>query len=161
MTHRQGVAGGHDVVARWCALAEQRLQYLTEMFESGRWRRYHSEIAFLENVREAKVAVDTWRGLSAPASSDEVSAVALSLSGPTEASPPRSTEPKPEQLPREPLAPEPIEVRAAPAELASSEEGPSGPVIGMIALDRAIDVQGAAFDLSVLEQRYPLLRNSL
>src|ERR1700756_3295165 len=108
MTHRQGVAGGHDVVARWCALAEQRLQYLTEMFESGRWRRYYSEIVFLENVREAKVAVDTWRGLSAPASSDEVSAVALSLSGPTEASPPRSTEPEPEQLPREPLAPEPI-----------------------------------------------------
>ena len=43
MTHRLDVARGRDVVARWCALAEQRLEYLTELFETGRWRRYHSE----------------------------------------------------------------------------------------------------------------------
>lgn len=34
------------------------------MFESGRWRRYHSEVAFLENIREAKRAVQTWRALA-------------------------------------------------------------------------------------------------
>lgn len=34
------------------------------MFETGRWRRYHSEIAFLENIQEAKLAVQTWRALS-------------------------------------------------------------------------------------------------
>jgi len=72
MTHRQGsdcaavpaVAVGRDVAARWCALAEQRLQHLSEMFETGRWRRYHSEIAFLENIQEAKLAVQTWRALA-------------------------------------------------------------------------------------------------
>ena len=46
-------------------LAEQRLDYLTELFETGRWRRFHSERAFLENIQEAKVAVETWRDLMA------------------------------------------------------------------------------------------------
>ncbi|TFV80070.1 TIGR03809 family protein [Bradyrhizobium frederickii] len=72
MTHRQGsdcaavpaVAVDRAVAARWCALAEQRLQHLSEMFETGRWRRYHSEIAFLENIQEAKLAVQTWRALA-------------------------------------------------------------------------------------------------
>jgi len=60
----RAVAVGRDVAARWCALAEQRLQHLSEMFETGRWRRYHSEIAFLENIQEAKRAVQTWRALA-------------------------------------------------------------------------------------------------
>src|ERR1700741_2813245 len=63
MTQQPHVARGHDIVARWCALAEQRLEYLTELFETGRWRRFHSELAFLENIQEAKAAVETWRDL--------------------------------------------------------------------------------------------------
>ena len=66
MTHRQDVARGRDIVARWQLLAEQRLGYLTELFESGRWRRYYGELDFLENIREAKAAVEKWRSLSAP-----------------------------------------------------------------------------------------------
>ena len=61
MTDRTDVARGRDIVARWCGLAEQRLDYLTELFETGRWRRYHGEREFLENIREAKRAVETWR----------------------------------------------------------------------------------------------------
>ena len=57
------VARGRNIVARWCNLAEQRLEHLTELFESGRWRRYHTELEFLENIQEAKVAVETWRDL--------------------------------------------------------------------------------------------------
>ena len=64
MTHQIDVARGRDTVARWCALAEQRLEYLTELFETGRWRRFHSEVAFLENIQEAKTAVEIWRDLS-------------------------------------------------------------------------------------------------
>ena len=64
MTHQLDVARGRDVVARWCALAEARLEYLTELFETGRWRRFHSELAFLENIQEAKGAVEIWRDLS-------------------------------------------------------------------------------------------------
>jgi uncharacterized repeat protein (TIGR03809 family) len=159
MTHRLGVAGGHDLVARWCALAEQRLEYLTEMFESGRWRRYYSELTFLENIREAKVAVETWRGLSAPASIHGLSAVALSMSEPKQA--PRHSRIELEAAPPA-AAPEPIEVlEPAPTELASSDRVPSEPAIDMLALERALDVPDASFDLSVIEQRYPLLRNTL
>ncbi|WP_338698500.1 TIGR03809 family protein [Bradyrhizobium sp. 26S5] len=61
MTHRTDVARGQQIVARWCNLAEQRLEHLTELFETGRWRRYHSEQAFLENIREARAAVEIWR----------------------------------------------------------------------------------------------------
>src|ERR1700755_469999 len=65
MTHLGDVARGRDTVARWCNLAEKRLEHLTDMFETGRWRRFHTEQAFLENIREAKVAVETWRDLMA------------------------------------------------------------------------------------------------
>jgi len=75
MTHRQS-AGHRDIAARWCALAEQRLEHLSEMFETGRWRRYHSEIAFLENIQEAKRAVQTWRAI---ATGGDVAAAAASV----------------------------------------------------------------------------------
>lgn len=78
MTHRQevvrDVAVSRDIAARWCTLAEQRLQHLSEMFETGRWRRYHSEIAFLENIQEAKRAVQTWRALATGADVAEAAA---------------------------------------------------------------------------------------
>lgn len=63
MAHPADVARGRNIVARWCKLAEQRLEYLTELFETGRWRRFHSEREFLENIQEAKAAVATWRDL--------------------------------------------------------------------------------------------------
>lgn len=63
MTDRQG-AYGRDIVARGRALAEQRLAHLTELFETGRWRRYHSEHIFLENIREAKQVVEVWRDMA-------------------------------------------------------------------------------------------------
>src|SRR5258708_34991892 len=66
MTLRTDVARSRDLLACWRELAEERLEYLTQMFESGRWRRYYSEYAFLENIKEAKIAVETWRSLSAP-----------------------------------------------------------------------------------------------
>ena len=70
MTHRDGAADGRDLGLdlgpRWRLLAERRLEHLTELFESGRWRRYYSERAFLENIQEAKAAVALWRDLSMP-----------------------------------------------------------------------------------------------
>ena len=85
MTHQLDVARGRDVVARWCALAEARLEHLTELFESGRWRRYHSERAFLENIQEAKAAVETWRDLSLREASRNNNAVDMSWLGRTKA----------------------------------------------------------------------------
>ncbi|MBR0992296.1 TIGR03809 family protein [Bradyrhizobium japonicum] len=80
---------GRDVAARWCALAEQRLQHLSEMFETGRWRRYHSEIAFLENIQEAKRAVQTWRALATGADVAEAAASVTPAFGWTPATMPR------------------------------------------------------------------------
>src|SRR3954452_20574539 len=60
MAQRADVARGQEILERWRALAEQRLEHLTELFETGRWRRYHTEVSFLENIQEAKTAVETW-----------------------------------------------------------------------------------------------------
>src|ERR1700694_5204718 len=90
MTHRLDVARGRHVVARWCDLAERRLEHLTELFETGRWRRYHSEVAFLENIQEAKYAVEIWRGLSMREASRVDSAVDMSWLGHVQSALPRA-----------------------------------------------------------------------
>src|SRR3981081_4530459 len=111
MTHRADVARGRDTVARWCALAEQRLEHLTELFESGRWRRYHSERAFLENIQEAKTAVEVWRDLSMREASRDNSALDMSWLGRSRATLPRDR--LPGQAHR--LAPPPAGVEPARA----------------------------------------------
>ena len=81
MAHPADVARGRNIVARWCNLAEQRLEHLTELFESGRWRRYHTELEFLENIQEAKAAVETWRDLLSREASLDNTAIDLSWLG--------------------------------------------------------------------------------
>ena len=148
MTHRLGVANRHNLFARWCALAEQRLEYLSEMFESGRWRRFYSERAFLENVREAKIAVETWRELSEPASIQGLSAVALALSVPTQEPQPRSAE-----LPPTPIVHQPLQEPLATSGVRGNET-PNAP-------ESATHVSAATPDIATIEWRYPLLRNTL
>ena len=98
MTHRQesvrGAAVSRDIAARWCVLAEQRLEHLSEMFETGRWRRYHSELAFLENIQEAKRAVQTWRAI---ATGEDVAAAAASVTSAFGWSPATLSRPAPRQ----------------------------------------------------------------
>jgi uncharacterized repeat protein (TIGR03809 family) len=170
MTHRTDEAPRREVIARWCTLAEQRLNYLTEMFESGRWRRFYTEAAFLENIKEAKFAVDTWRSLSNPRPATPVTpelvqgvaAVALALS---ESAIPKSVRaPEPEPVP---IVPEALELAAEDAhatdetEFAPPEVTPPEPIIDMLALEQALDIPNATFDMTAIEQRYPLLRNAL
>ena len=50
-------------VARWRKLAERRLEHITDLFVTGRWRRYFSEADFLDQVRQTKDAVAAWRRL--------------------------------------------------------------------------------------------------
>ena len=90
MTHRTDVAGAATLSRAGAALAEQRLEYLTELFETGRWRRYHSELAFLENIQEAKTAVETWRDLSSREASRDNSAIDMSWLGRSRPALPRS-----------------------------------------------------------------------
>jgi uncharacterized repeat protein (TIGR03809 family) len=164
MTHRLGVARGRDVVARWCDLAEQRLEYLTELFETGRWRRFHSEVEFLENIREAKSAVETWRSLSMREASRDNSAVDMSWLSHTQAALPRVDRlrdqpdrrpPPPVEIAAERPPPPDVSTSAQPAPIVS-DEAPSVPAMDAPALD---DVPVPT--LEAIEQRYPLLRNAL
>lgn len=153
------MARGRDVVARWCDLAEQRLEYLTELFETGRWRRFHSELAFLENIQEAKAAVETWRRLSMREASLDNAALDMSWFGRIKVAPPPRREvvrdqvaaPQPLEIPDQPL----LSVVPAPAatDLVCSDDAPSAPAM-QIASEPVLDN-------ATIEQRYPLLRNAL
>ena len=86
MAQRYEPGRAQDILARWCAIAEQRLDHLTELYETGRWRRYHSEIAFMENIREAKAAVETWHALARREATLDNAAVDFSWLGRRDAS---------------------------------------------------------------------------
>jgi uncharacterized repeat protein (TIGR03809 family) len=144
MTHRHSAAGSRELAARWCVLAEQRLEHLSEMFETGRWRRYHSELAFLENIQEAKRAVQTWRAL---ANGGDVAAAAASVTSAFGWSPaamprvfpreqaqttqPKAVQPKAAQLKAVHIAPEtavPVRLEPTLDVLAEILEAPTAPV---------------------------------
>jgi hypothetical protein len=160
MTHRLDVARGRDIVARWCALAEQRLEYLTELFETGRWRRYHSDIDFLENIQEAKSAVEIWRDLSRREASRDNSAVDFSWLGRARATMPRGQtwrdqvdrlQPQQTGLADE-RSPSDVSI-AAETEQVYSDDAPSAPATD--------SVSELTLRIDAIEQRYPLLRNAL
>lgn len=48
---------------RWRTLAEQRLEHMTVLYESGRWQRYFTEEQFVLVIRESRAAVDAWQRL--------------------------------------------------------------------------------------------------
>lgn len=161
MTDRTDVARGRDIVARWSALAEQRLEYLTELFETGRWRRYHGEREFLENIREAKAAVETWRGMLKAEATPDNRPVDLSWIGRRSSVPPSKREVPSEQIPSIapqlgalPVAP-PVSVVPAMAE----PELVLDPVetAGQGEFDKTLAL---TLDIVALAERYPLLRNA-
>ena len=159
------LARGRDIVSRWCSLAEQRLEHLTELFETGRWRRYHGERAFLENIQEAKAAVELWRSLETREASLDNNAIDLSWLGrrqstqhgellreraPIASRPaPVAVEPPPRDIPGDVLI-------ALESVLADSAQAPS--MHDAPALD---DFPPPSLDLDVMQERYPLLRNAL
>ena len=165
MAQPADVARGRNIVARWCNLAEQRLEYLSELFETGRWRRYHTELEFLENIQEAKAAVETWRDLLNREASLENTAIDLTWLGR------RRTTPLPRDVGyRQPVAQlQPAPVAAKPPRDASADvlvalesqfavaaEAPSVP--DAPGLD---DMPLPALSLDSMKERYPLLRNAL
>ena len=161
------VARGRNIVARWCNLAEQRLEHLTELFESGRWRRYHTELEFLENIQEAKAAVETWRDLLNREASLENTAIDLTWLGRRRTTPlPRDTgylqlvvhlKPRPAPIVATPPRDIPADVLVAlESRLAVADEAPSVP--DAPALD---EMPFQPLDLDTMKERYPLLRNML
>ena len=172
MAHPADVARGRNIVARWCNLAERRLEHLTELFETGRWRRYHTELEFLENIQEAKAAVETWRDLLSREAALDNTALDMAWLGRRRNAPlpltplPRDTG---YRQPVVQLQPQPAPIAAAPprdvpadvlvaleSQLVVSNEAPSVPDV--LALD---EMQFPALDLDSMKERYPLLRNAL
>jgi uncharacterized repeat protein (TIGR03809 family) len=156
MTHRNDAARDAEVLGRWRVLAEQRLEYLTQLFESGRWRRYYGEVAFLDNIKEAKVAVETWRGLSTGRSAAAEPVIRVAWPVPERGQRPRTIEPLT-------TAPGPIEMPATmESELLAAELPPAKEaVIDLLALERALGTAEEVLDHGSIEHRYPLLRNTL
>jgi uncharacterized repeat protein (TIGR03809 family) len=182
MAQRLGVARGQEILERWRALAEQRLDHLTELFETGRWRRYHSELSFLENIQEAKSAVETWRRLATREAALDNSAIDISWLNSPKPVPPRRNPlagyhipPPPrragviaEQTPTDaPLAPrispevsESVLQQAIP-EQALPEQVASEQLVSQDIARPVDDNWQQALDLSAMQERYPLLRNAL
>ena len=160
MTLRTDVVRSRDLLACWCELAEERLEYLTEMFESGRWRRYYSEYAFLENIREAKRAVETWRVLLA--SSPGNSAIGISWLAPERPAQFRKTPPRLRPRVVEPAPEKPViaTIDVAALELPSPQVQAAAPFIDMLALEQAMEGVADA-ERGTMEKRYPLLRHLL
>jgi uncharacterized repeat protein (TIGR03809 family) len=165
MAQPADVARGRNIVARWCNLAEQRLEYLTELFETGRWRRYHTELEFLENIQEAKAAVETWRDLLSREAALDNTAIDTAWLGR------RRTTPLPRDVGyRQPvvqLQPAPVAAKpprdasadvlvALKSQFAGAAEVPSVP--DAPGLD---DMPLPALSLDSMKERYPLLRNAL
>jgi uncharacterized repeat protein (TIGR03809 family) len=161
MTKPSDVARGREIIERWCVLAEQRLGYLTELFETGRWRRYYGERAFLENIQEAKTAVETWRLLLSQKTSAN-SAIDMSWLDRRKPIPPRKASILRDEL--RPALPRFLQLvvdRTAaepPADL-PLEQSPLKQVEPASTVDDKAWEQG--LDLAVMQQRYPLLRNAL
>jgi len=163
MTHQLDVARGRDTVARWCALAEQRLEYLTELFETGRWRRFHSELSFLENIQEAKTAVAIWRDLSLHEASRHDFAAHIAWLGRTGATLPRGGTFDPEHRiqPQAAVADEPptsIVSIVPETDSHCSKEVRSNEVPSLPATKDASEPRS---DMAAIAERYPLLRIAL
>jgi len=174
MAQRADVTRAQEILDRWCALAEQRLEHLAELFETGRWRRYHSELSFLENIQEAKKAVETWRSLATREASLDNSAVDISWLNSPKPVPPRRNPlsgyyvPPPPRRAEVRLVPEIVEAPIAPRMSAEISESvvqtavPEQTLAQDIAPAPAIDDNWRqALDLTAMQERYPLLRNAL
>jgi uncharacterized repeat protein (TIGR03809 family) len=177
MTQRHAPVGGREIIERWCALAERRLDYLTDLFESGRWRRFHSEAEFLDNIREAKAAVETWRGLAtAEASRNTPSWLDRSGTAPAYHGTVLYEEPRPRALqpaeirnaslvartPSPPLQPEAI--AASAVEPTREAQIALAPLASVAAVDKASDADSdwqQLLEPLVLQERYPILRNAM
>ncbi|WP_449384581.1 TIGR03809 family protein [Bradyrhizobium sp. UFLA05-112] len=158
------MARGRDIAERWCALAEQRLEHLTEMFETGRWRRYHSEVAFLENIQEAKRAVQTWRALADGVDVPAMSPVGTFALGWSPAALSRETvrreRPQTVQPKAVHIAPEmvvPVGLTGMPERLVEIAEPSIAPELPSAPPERVVEF---TFSLDGIEAKYPLLRNA-
>ena len=148
MAQRSDVERGRAIIQRWCILAEQRLDYLIALQESGRWRRFHSESDFLDNISDARAAVETWRMLASREALTNNQPVDFAWLGQGAT----------------PLAQRDVVTRGDGAMAVAPIASP--PVAPAIDVSHAADAlplpsQATSLDLATMQNRYPLLRNAL
>jgi hypothetical protein len=64
MTTTFDAARYQRALERWRMLAERRLEHMSVLYETGRWRRYFSEERFLNIIRETTASVERWRQIA-------------------------------------------------------------------------------------------------
>jgi uncharacterized repeat protein (TIGR03809 family) len=157
MASQLDVAKGREIVARWCNLAEQRVEYLTGLFETGRWRRFYGQEAFLENVREAKAAVEAWQALLSREALPDNRAIDLSWLG-------RPRTVLPPSVFRSDVIHRPRALEVAVNLSPKISDLPEVDSVGVSEMSSAKALQedvALAPDLTTITDRYPLLRNAL
>lgn len=183
MTHRLNVACSRELSERWCALAQRRLDHLTELFETGRWRRYYSEQSFLDDIREAKMAVNAWQALARGRADEptraELIAARLPLPAFEVAPDPQPPVLQPIELPPtietvfagSDIVVVPEDIVVVSEDIVAAEPTPSAPQIDMAALELALSagidedveasIEAPVLDLDEIERRYPALHHAM
>jgi uncharacterized repeat protein (TIGR03809 family) len=64
MTTSFDAARYQRALERWRMLAERRLEHMSVLYETGRWRRYFSEERFLNIILETTASVERWRQIA-------------------------------------------------------------------------------------------------
>lgn len=54
-----------NVARKWRDLAERRRAHFSELYRSGRWKRYYTEEQFKQRMREVMSAAEAWERLTA------------------------------------------------------------------------------------------------
>jgi uncharacterized repeat protein (TIGR03809 family) len=67
MPATSGVPRLDAISRRWLDLAERRLAYFSELYRTGRWRRYYTPESFADRVVDVMKAVTVWRELAGQA----------------------------------------------------------------------------------------------
>jgi uncharacterized repeat protein (TIGR03809 family) len=83
MSERQPARALDQVAQKWRDLADRRRVHFVELYHSGRWKHYYSEEQFLNRMREAIRAAESW-ALIAPRPAD-TTAAEQPAPGPSEA----------------------------------------------------------------------------
>jgi uncharacterized repeat protein (TIGR03809 family) len=60
MTHREAFLKFGQTAQKWRDLADQRRAAFTDLYESGRWKKYYTEDELLLRMREVVGTAETW-----------------------------------------------------------------------------------------------------
>lgn len=53
-----------ELIEKWRSLAARRKAYFVQLYESGRWRLYYSQEAFVVAMREVVAVAQAWEDLA-------------------------------------------------------------------------------------------------